>query len=290
MYLAVIDVMIVVGKNDWDDEAAPHGGARYVPKGTGVWAKCFDVEIDILNSQAPEDPLQLTTSDAITGLWETVVEAAEASLYCFTVLTLRNDYRDIRSTVTIKEANVAAASNSTDTDADTFSTRSLSRSADMTLTRAAPVNLTAAPPYPAGGIVNPKNNQLSIMYTYTNTQIKSRDILLAMTGLFADAAQYAPSAWLKTRQQVSSSGKCAISLVPFLAPDLVTFGFATRALTDLIYLVMLPLEKFEEMTFVLEFHRYRMAEGHIQAMSPAPGIAAEEEWSMLVSQISTTRN
>lgn len=276
MYLNAIEVMIGIGKRGWDDRCVSFEGLRVVAVGPGVWRQGYDVEVDMKNSQKQGDPLQLKTSHIVTGLWETMVQVADNNFYYETILTLKQHYRDI-GTVAIKELTVAATANNMNADTNLFSTSALLRNADLATTKAIPVNLTAGPSYPAGRIADRGDPRLTIMYTYTRTQINSKDIFMAIIGLLADAAQYAPNRPLEAMQQISPSQRCTISLRPFPAPIQATYGFAVRGLRDLIYFIMLQLEKFGEMTFVLEYQGYRLVEGYVKARVPAPGVAAEKE-------------
>ncbi|CAD6569511.1 MAG: hypothetical protein ASARMPREDX12_002702 [Alectoria sarmentosa] len=276
MYLTAIDVMSAIGRTDWYNRPIGPEGYRAYAVGQGVWREGYDVEIDIKNSQKPGDPLQLRTCDVVTGLWQLMVQVANDNLYYEAVLTLKQHYRAI-GTVTIKELKLAATANNTNADATLVSTSALPANADLALTQAFPKNLTVGTPYPTGRIVDPRDRRFSIMYTYTGNQIKSRDVFMAILGLLAEAAQYTPGAPLQMMQQVSPSKRCVITVRSFPVPYKVTYGFAAHGLRPLIYWIMLPLEKFEEMTFVLEYDGYRLAEGHIKPLTPAPGVAVDEE-------------
>lgn len=276
MYLTALDITYALGRAGWYDRPIGPEGFRAYAVGQGVWRQGYDVEIDIKNSQEPRDPLQLRTCDVVTGLWQLMVQVAADDLYYETVLTLKQHYRAI-GTVTVKELKLAATANSTNADATLVSTSTLPANADLALTQASPKNLTAGPTYPTGRIVEPRDRRFTIMYTFTGTQIKSKDVFMAALGLLAGAAQYAPGAPLQSIQQVSPSKRCVITVRSFPVPHQVTYGFVAYGLRPLIYWIMLPLEKFEEMTFVLEYDGYRLAEGHVKPLTPAPGLAAEEE-------------
>lgn len=276
MYLTAIQVMGIFGTRDWDSKPLGPKVFRYTAVGPGVWQKGYDVEIVIRNSQKPEDPLQLKTSYITTGLWETMVQVAVYNLYYETVLTLKQHYREI-GTLTIKEPTLGATENGTNEDANSLSTPALPRTADLAPTQAIPVNLTTIPSYPAGRVVDPRNPSYTITYTYTGTQINSKDVFMGILGLLADAAQYTLATPLKVLQQVSPSKRCEISLKPLVADPRVNYGNAAHGLRNLIFWIMLPLENFGGMTFVLEFNGLKFAEGSVKAMVPAPGVAADEE-------------
>lgn len=277
MYLTAIQVVIIFSQQDWDIKPIGPDGYRTWARGPGVWQKGYDVEIDIKNSQKPGDPLQLKTSYIITGLWETMVQVAESNFYYETILTVKQHYREI-GTVTIKELTLGATGNGTNEDEILLSTPVLPGNADLALLQINPVNVTAVPSYPAGRVANPRDSRVTIAYTYiTGTQINSKDVFMAILGLAADAAQYRPNTPLKDVQQESPSKKCEIALRPLVASFQMTYGYATGGLWGLIIFVMLPLEKFGDMTFVLEYQGFGLAEGYIKAKVPAPGIAAGEE-------------
>ena len=267
MYLTASKAMLGLGRMGWDDK----------PVGTqGYRVTAHDVEIDMKNSQTPEDPLQLKTSYIVTGLWETMVQISQNNLYYETVLTLKQHYREI-GTLTMKEPTVGAAANGTNADASLLSTPAILGHADLALTQAVPVNQTAGPGYPYGRVFDPTDRRYSIMYTYTGTQIRSKDVFMAIIGLLADAAQYSPATLVERMAQFSPSKRCLIRLTCFHRPYQLNYGFAARGLGLLIALIMLPLEKFGEMTFQLEYQGYRVGEGVVNAFASTPEVAAEEE-------------
>ena len=278
MYLTAIQVVTVCSRTEWDSKPIGPNSWRTWAVGPGVWQQGYDVEIDIKNSQKPEEPLQLKTSYIVTGLWETMVQVAEYNMYYETVLTLKQHYREI-GTVTIKELTWGATGDGTDEDANFLSTPALPGNADSALSQAIPVNLTTVPRYPAGQVADPRDPRITITYTYTTgTQIASKDVFMGILGLLANAAQYPPARPMaELLHQTSPSGRCEVFLRPLVASFQVTYGFATSGLNGLINLVMLPLEKFGEMTFVLEYQGFRLAEGSIKATVPASGIAAVGE-------------
>ena len=277
IYLTAIKVMTALVSIRWGAVAVGPNGYRQWATGPGVWREGYDVEIFIRNSQKPSDPLKLTSDVLVTGLWETMVQICQYNFYYKTTLKLMYHYREM-GTLTIQEHTVGATANGTKANADTLLNSVAPKDAALSLAQAAPLNLTARPSYSSGRISFPQDDRFSITYTYDTTQIKSKDIFMAVLGMLATAAQYDPAKQpIVELKQVSPSKKCAITLTPTPNHYQLSYKHAVIGLYLLINTIMLPLEKFGEMDFSVWFLQHKIARGSVKALSPGSGVAAEEK-------------
>ena len=261
----------------WGTVAVGPNGYRQWATGPGVWRKGYDVEILIKNSGTSQPLLMLTSNVLVTGLWETMVQICQYNFYYETTLKMWYHNEEI-GTLMIQEHGVEASANGTKADADTFSNSVAPKDVALSLAQAAPLNSTALPSYPSGRIRFPEDVRFSITYTYQTTQIQSKDVFMAVLGILATAAQYHPAMQpIKELKQVSPSKRCAITLMP--TRDWVEFNYAdaVNGLNLLVNTIMLSLEKFGEMSFSVWFLREKVGQGSVKALSPGPGVAAEEQ-------------
>ena len=261
----------------WGAVAVGPDGVQTWATGPGVWRKGYDVEILIENSQKPSVRRRLTSDVLVPGLWETMVQICEYNFYYKTTLKMWYHYQEI-GTLTIKEHTVGVTANGTIAAATALLNSVGPNDAALSLAQAAPLNISAPPSYPSGRILFPRDDRYSITYTYDTTQIKSKDIFMAVLGILATAAQYDPAKQLmKEMKQVSPSKRCAITLTPTRSWIELSYGKAVIALKLLINLIMLPLEKFGEMEFSVWFLQHKIAQGSVKALSPGPRVAAEDK-------------
>ena len=278
IYLTAIKIITDLTYLPWGAVAVGPDGYRQWATGPGVWRKGYDVEILIKNSQDPHAPLKLTSDVLVTGLWETMVQICRSDFYYETTLKMSYHYQEI-GTLTIQEHTPGALANSTKVDADALLNSVAPSDPALSLAQAAPsLNSTAPPSYPSGRIPFPMDARYSISYTYGTTQIKSKDIFMAVLGILATAAQYDQAKQpIDKLQQVSPSKKCVITLTPTHNRVEINYSAAVAGMVLLIKAIMLPLEKFEEMDFSLWFLQYEIAKGSAKALSPGDGVAAEEK-------------
>ena len=277
MYLTAIKVMTNLVFVPWGVVAVGPNGYRQWATGPGVWRKGYDVEILIKNSQKPAHLLLLTSNVLVTGLWETMVQISQYDIYYETTLKMYYHYEEI-GTLMIQEHTVGVTANGTKADANTLLNSVAPKDAPSSLAQAAPLNSTAPPSYPSGRIRFPNDDRFSITYTYKPTQIQSKDIFMAVLGMLATAAQYHPAMGPITElKQVSPSKRCAITLAPTRSWVEFNYACAVHGLNLLINTIMLPLEKFGEMDFSVWFLQQKVGQGSVKALSPGPGVAAEEK-------------
>ena len=277
IYLTVIKVMTELVFVPWGAVAVGPNGVREWATGPGVWRKGYDVEILMENSQQPLIALMLTSDILVAGLWETMVQVCEYSFYYRTTLKLRYHHQEI-GTLTIQEHTVGATANGTEVDANVLLNSVGPKDATSSLTQAAPLNSTAPPSYRSGRIIFPRDARFSITYTYYTTQIKSKDIFMAILGILATAAQYDPAKQpIKEMKQVSPSKRCVITLTPTSNWVELSYSNAVKALNLVLHTVMLPLEKFAEMDFSVWFLDERIGQGSVRGLSTGPGVAGEEK-------------
>ena len=275
IYLTAIKVMTSLVSIPWGAVAVGPNGVREWATGPGVWRKGYDVEILMKNSQQPLIALMLTSDILVAGLWETMVQTCEYGFYYKTTLTLRYHHQEI-GTLTIQEHTVGATANGTEADANALLNSVGPKDAALSLAQAAPLNKTAPPPYTSRRILFPGDSRFSITYTYHTTQIKSKDIFMAVLGILATAAQYDPAQQpIKELKQVSPSKRCAITLTP--TPNWVELSYsnAVKALNLVLHTVMLRLEKFREMEFSVWFLDEKIGQSSVKALSPGPVEAGE---------------
>lgn len=274
IYLTAIKLMIFLGPAPWDAIAFGPKGFRIWATGPGVWEKGYDVQIVIRNQQSLRNPLRLRIKHIVTGLWETMLQISEERLYYETVVTVRQDYREVGN-LTIEELTPRATDNSIQAVPTVLSNLAPSVHGNLDLTQAAPVNSTANPTYPSGQVQMTPDPRSTVMYTYLGTtQIQSKDIFMAVLGLLADAAQYDPGQSIGPMTQVSPSGKCRITLIKTDNRHHIGYAYAALALSKLINAVMLPLEKFGAMDFWMAYENVKIVDGSVMALNPAP---VEEE-------------
>ena len=275
MYLTAIKVMTYFVYKRWGTVAIGPNGFRLWATGPGVWQKGYDVEILIENSPKAIDPLKLTSDVIVTGLWETMIQVCQYNFYYKTTLKVSYHYSEI-GTLTIQEHTVGATANDTKANADAFLNSVAPKDAALNLAQAAPLNITAPPSYPSGRIAFPKDDRFSITYTYDTTPIRSKDVFMAVLGILATAAQYDPASRpMEELKQVSPSTTCAITLTPIR--NLLSYTNAVVVLNLLISRIMLPLEKFGEMDLSVWWLNHKIAQGSVKALTPGPGVAAEEK-------------
>ena len=261
----------------WGTVAVGPNGYRQWATGPGVWRKGYDVEILIKNSRTSQPLLMLTSNVLVTGLWETMVQICQYNFYYETTLKMWYHYEEI-GTLTIQEHTVGATANGTKADTDALLNSVAHKDAALRLAQVAPLNSTALPSYPSGRIRFPKDGPFSFIYTYQTTQIQSKDIFMAVLGIIATAAQYDPAERpIKELRQVSPSERCAITLTPTRKWVEFNYAGAVHVLNLLINTIMLPLEKFGEMDLSVWFLQEKVGQGSIKALSPGPGVAAEEK-------------
>ena len=276
VYLTAIKVMTKLGFVPWGVVAVGPNGYRQWATGPGVWRKGYDVEILITNSQRSPPPLMLTSNVLVTSLWETMVQISQYNFYYETTLKMWYHYEDI-GTLMIQEHTVGTTANGTKAEADTLLNSIAPKDAGLILTQAAPLNSTAPPYYPSGRIRFPIDYRFSMTYTYQTTLIQSKDIFMAVLGILATAAQYEPSMQpIIPLMQVSPSKRCVITLAPTRRWVEFDYANAVLSLNLLIHTIMLPLEKFAEMEFSVWFLQEKVGLGSVKALSPGPGVAAEE--------------
>ena len=276
IYLTAIKVMTELAFVPWGVVAVGPNGYRQWATGPGVWRKGYDVEILINNSQRSPPPLMLTSNVLVTSLWETMVQISQYNFYYETTLKMWYHYEDI-GTLMIQEHSVGATANGTKADADTFLNSTAPKDVGLILGQAAPLNSTAPPSYPSGRIRFPTDYRFSMTYTYQTTPIQSKDIFMAVLGILATAAQYDPAMQpITPLMQVSPSKRCIITLTPTRRWVEFNYADAILSLNLLIHTIMLPLEKFGEIDFSVWFLQEQVGLGSVKALSPGPGVAAEE--------------
>lgn len=86
---------------------------------------------------------------------------------------------------------------------------------------------------------------------------------MAILGFLTNAAQNPPTALAQDITQLSPAKRCGIGVGSHPGVFKLTYNIAATGVTDLLYLIMLPLERFEEMTFTLIYQGHRAGEGYI---------------------------
>ena len=239
VYLSAIDCMYQFAQEGWYKGLA--GGLK-------VWAEGYDVEVLIQALREPHDRLALETIHIVFGLYETLVEVATQSRFCELVATLLLHRRRLgylyiqkRTPQTLKSGSDAR---------------------NLTVVKAfLPSNEVT---YPSGHFIDPDEPEFSIHYTFSGTRINSKGIFLAVLGALAASAQYSPDRSFVSLRATSPAGDCVINIRETDASFELNYSFITKALRMMITDIIVPLRKFEEITFQLKWEALSMAEAYIK--------------------------
>lgn len=251
VYLCAVDFMYLYAQSGW---------YKQISGGFTVWVAGFNVEIDIENSQGPQGSLQLQTNHVVLGLYDTITDVAAHSRFCKVLVTLSLHRRQIGSLV-IEEKTPQGSG------------KGEAVAANPALgTVSSPSNAVT---YPSGEITDRDDISFSISYTYSGTNINSRDIILAVLDALATAAQSAPGTPFRSLDAKSVSGICLLSMLQVENPLFkVNYSYVTKALRTIILDIMVPLRKFGEMTVQLNWEAVKMAEGSIRLADAAMTVAS----------------
>ena len=239
VYLSAIDFMYQFAQIGWHKEL--DGGLR-------VWAEGFDVEVNIRALRGPQNPLALQTVHIVFGLYETIVDVAAQSRFCDVVTTLWLHRRRLGYLRIEKRMPEKLTSGTDDTN--------------LTVVKAFPQSNDGT--YPSGQFIDPDDPEFSIHYTFSGARIDSKSIFLAILGGLAASAQYSPDRGFRSLHTISPSADCVIDIIEIDASFEVNYSFVTKALRMMITDIIVPLRKFEEVTFQLKWLASTIAEGSIK--------------------------
>ena len=126
----------------------------------------------------------------------------------------------------------------------------LSRDADSGLTEAVQSNLAAIPTYPSGEVPFPADASYTIKYQYMETRIiPSKQLLMAALGFLGQGAEHANENKIGILTGFCPSTRCVMEMWPSYTALPISYRSARAALDHLIFGIMAPLMKSEEVTF-----------------------------------------
>ena len=276
IYLTAIRLMVYLAWLPWNAVAVGPTPFHIWATGPGVWQQGYDVEMVMESAKTPTGSRPFKTRDLVPALWETMDQTSECIFYYETTTTVKLQGREI-GTLKIQELTRGATANGTSANVDILSNQVLSHDAALNVTQAISPITTKNPSYPSGQLPFPKDPRFALVYTYKGTQIKSKHVFMAILGLLGEIAQSDHAEPIEKVKQVSPSKKCAVTLDHNDEYYSLIYLDAVIALSQLVFAIMLPLEKFETMDFWVLFEGHRIARGSIFALGPADEVAAEEE-------------
>ena len=217
--------------------------------GYTVWAEGLDVQLDVESSSGSHGSLGLETRHIAFGILNTMVDVAATSRFCEVLTTISLHRRQLGIFV-IEKRRPRTLGNG---------------KANITISSPPAVSSQSnAVTYPTGQFKDSEDPEFSISYTYTGARINSKGVFLAILDALATSAQFARGMSFDSLDAASAGGDCVIKIVGNDGPYKVNYSFVAKALRILIADIIVPLNKFEEMKFELEWEATVMAEASIR--------------------------
>ena len=239
VYLSAIDCMYQFAQEGW---------YKGFTGGLIVWAEGYDVQVVVQALREPHDRLALETIHIVFGLYETLVAVATQSRFCELVTTLLLHQRRL-GYLHIQKRTPQKLESGTD-------------GTNLTVVKVFPPSNDVT--YPSGQFIDPDDPKFSIHYTFSGTRINSKGIFLAVLGALAASAQYSPDRSFVSLRATSPGGDCAINIHETDDPFEMNYSFITKALRIMITDIIVPLRKFEEITFQLKWEAFTIGESYIK--------------------------
>ena len=236
--------------------SAQLGWHEKTPAGFTIWARRFDVQIDVDPSRMTRGSRELETNNVVSGMYETIVDVAATSRFCGVVSTLFIYGRKI-GTLRIGKVRPGGGLEGEIPAANSTLVKDASRTNGIT--------------YPSGHYDDPDDVEFIIDYTYAGTRINSRDIFLAVIDALATCARFDPGQTLTSFHALSPLGDCVISVDNVDGPFKINYSFVTKALTLMVTDIMIELGKFEEITLRLMWQGSLTAEVRVKPAGQGVG-------------------